>query len=73
MATIRAGHTRFAIVAKATGKVVKIKNMRTGSRPMLDPEKYEAMEVAGDPRRLAPTDVQPGMVRVGDGFAWPAA
>ena len=66
MATKRIEHQRFAVVQKNTGKVLKIKNMRYGYVPdhrSFDPERYEAVKVG--------PEVEPGMVRNGEGFAWP--
>ena len=66
---------RWAIVDKASGKVVVVRNMRHGHEPndarSIDPERHEAVKVGGDPARVLPGDVQPGMIRVEDGFAWP--
>jgi hypothetical protein len=63
MPTKRKEYQRFAVLQKETGKVLKLKHMRHGYQPTLDPERYIAVKV-GD-------DVEAGMIRNGEGFAWP--
>lgn len=63
MATKLRELTRYAVLRKDTGEVLKIKNMRHNYQPTLDADRYVAVKV-GD-------DVEPGMIRSGERFAWP--
>jgi hypothetical protein len=65
MPTKRKEYQRFAVLAKDSGKVLKLKNMRYGFKPTLDPARYDAIAL-----KDADT-VEPGMVRDGEGFGWP--
>jgi hypothetical protein len=66
MPTKRRGHVTYAVLKRDTQKVLKLKRMTHGFVPdgwNFDPDKYEAVKVG--------PEVQPGMVRTEEGFAWP--